>query len=679
MRFRRKIALIIVAAICGFLLIVYFLVRLVVLDSFVHLEQDQMHRDLDRATNALDEQLNYLTATTTDWAYWDDTYAFVRDRNAAYIEANLTDETMVNLNLSFVLYANEAGQTVFSKAYDSERGQEVPLPAGLDEHLLPDCLLSLDGNASNVRRGLIVLPDGPMLVVARPILSSAAQGPAHGTLIFGSDLDEAQIARLAESTRLSLATKLWDEPHPTTDFRAARASLSAQSPTMVHPLDNDTIAGYALLTDIYGHPALILRVELPRQIYARGQAALTYFMALMLGLGLLVGVVLLVLLERTVLAEAQMGVMFEHSSDPIVLMQTDGTIRRVNPAFRQVFNGRSDRLTGQPLPTLFDGQFAHPLEEALRAVVEQGENRKMDVVVRDRSGEWVAMDMALSPIRTSKARAAGVFCSLRDITARRQLEEQLRKNLTQEIELNELKSRLISLVSHELRNPLAVVQMADDMLTRYADRMTEAQKQERLTQIRSGIGRMTDLLENLLTLSRAEAGKLKLEPTRFDLVAFCQNVIENVEMTAGRPHAVMFSGQGECSNVYMDRRLVQLITSNLLSNALKYSPRGSMVYLDLRCDGSQSVIQIRDQGIGISPDDQARLFEPFFRAHNVGTVSGIGLGMMIVKHAVDAHGGTITCESQVGVGTTFTVTLPNLAPIEDTSQPNTDQPARMTG
>jgi PAS domain S-box-containing protein len=658
---RRKIAIIIGAAICGLILVVYLLVRLVLLDSFAHLEQDDMRRNLERATNALEAQLNHLTATTTDWAYWDDTYAFIQDHNAAYIEANLADETMAYLDLSLVLYVDNAGQTVFSKAFDQTSGQEVPLPAGLSGHLSPDCLLSLNGDASSVRRGLIVLPDGPMLVVARPILTSASQGPARGTLIFGSALDEAQIARLAESTRLSLAAYVWGDPRLTADFRAARAALSEQSPTMVRPRNDNTLAGYALLTDIYGHPALILRVDLSRQIYAQGQTTLTYFMAVMVGLGLLVGVVLLALLEKTVLAEAQMGVMFEHSSDAIILTRPDGTIRRVNPAFRHVFDGLSDRLAGQPLPALFEGQLTQPLEEALRAVVEQGENRTIDVAVRDRSGDRVDMDMALSPIRTPHGRASGVFCSLRDITAHRRLEEQLRKNLAQEAELNELKTRLISTVSHELRNPLAAIQMADEILTHYADRMTDEQRQERMAQIRSGIRRMNDLLENLLTFSRAEAGKLKLEPTRFDLVAFCQDVVDSINMFAGRTHTFVFSSQGGCSVVCMDQRLVQLITSNLLSNAVKYSPGGSTIKLELRCEGGRSVVQVRDAGIGIPPEDRAGLFEPFFRAHNVGTVTGVGLGLAIVKQAVEAHGGTITCESQVGTGTTFTVMLPNLA------------------
>jgi signal transduction histidine kinase len=227
------------------------------------------------------------------------------------------------------------------------------------------------------------------------------------------------------------------------------------------------------------------------------------------------------------------------------------------------------------------------------------------------------------------------------------------------MELNELKSRLISIVSHELRTPLATIQLANEALTSYADRITDERKQEKRNQIKSAIQRMVFLLEDIVTLNRAESGKLKLEPIPFNLVSLCQTIIDNIRVSIRHNLIFMLSNDDACSEVCMDQRLVQLIVSNLLSNAAKYSPPGHTVYLDLKCEGDESVIQVRDEGIGIPPEEQKRLFEPFFRAGNVGAVTGTGLGLTIVKQAVEAHKGTITFESQGGIGTTFTLKIPN--------------------
>jgi PAS domain S-box-containing protein len=436
--------------------------------------------------------------------------------------------------------------------------------------------------------------------------------------------------------------------------------LSDESRVLVQPIDNQTIAGYAMLTDIYGHPALILRTDMPRHIYAQGRTAIAYFMGMTLALGLLVGYVLLVLLEKTVLTKAQMGAVLEHSSDVIILAQTDGTIEGINPAFKRLFTSANSQPSTQSLFTLFGADFIPTLTDALHAVVERREHRQIDVTVQN-GDHKVSANMALSPIQNGTHAVSGVLCSLRDLTVHKRLEEQLRKMLARELEVNELKSRLIATVSHELRTPLATIQLAGEALEQYRDQMTNEQKQERLNRIKSGIQQMTNLLEDLLTLSRAESGKLKLEPTPFDLVTFCQGVVDTIHASVKNTLTIVFTNQGTCGEVYMDQRLLRLITSNLLANAVKYSSPDSTVYFSLRCKREESVLQIRDEGIGIPPEDQVRLFEPFFRAANARAIPGTGLGLAIVKQAVEVQGGTIQFESQVGNGTTFTVTLPKSA------------------
>ncbi len=659
MPLRRKIALIVGAAFCGLLLLMYLFARLILLDSFAQLERDNANRNMERVVYALDGKLDNLVATTTDWAYWDDTYDFIGDGNDDYKIANLSDSTFDTLNLNVMLFVDNSNQLVFGKAYDLISAQEEPIPAGLYAQFASRLVMP-NADTSSLRRGVLMLPDGPMLVVSRPILNSAEQGPAKGTLIFGQSLDQAQVAHLAESTRLSLTMYSWADTSLSADVRAASGTLSAASPQTVRTLSHSALAGYAMLPDIYGNPALIFRAELPRNIYAQGQRALTFFMAVTLGIGLLTGVVLLVLLEKTVLAKAQMGAVLEHSSDIIILTNAEGSIQRVNPTFRRTFNGLSNHFDDQPLSALFDDTLATPILNKLHAVVETAQNEQIDVDLLTQSGNSIHMNMALSPIQAGSGPVSGVLCSLRDITAHKRLEEQLHQTLARETELNELKTRFVSIASHELRTPLAVIRMSSDVLFKYSDRLTESQRDKELRQLQIEVTRMVDLLDDVLILSQAEASTFTLAPTEVDLTVLCNDVIARIQKLTGSSPRVLLEVSGQSSPMMLDPKLITHVINNLLSNAVKYSPPRSPVTLALNYEPNQVILQVTDHGIGIPDDDQVRLFEAFFRATNVGSAPGTGLGLAIVKQAVEVHGGTIACKSRVGIGTTFTVTLPGI-------------------
>jgi signal transduction histidine kinase len=158
-----------------------------------------------------------------------------------------------------------------------------------------------------------------------------------------------------------------------------------------------------------------------------------------------------------------------------------------------------------------------------------------------------------------------------------------------------------------------------------------------------------------------------------DLDKFCRELVEERQLTTGSQHNLVFTSHSNCTLVapgtasmastYMDEKLLRYIIGNLLSNAIKYSPQGSQVKFDLACDQDQAILRIQDEGIGIPVKDQQHLFKSFHRGSNVGTISGTGLGLAIVKSSVDLHGGQIAVESEVGVGTTFTVTLPLNNPV----------------
>jgi len=234
---------------------------------------------------------------------------------------------------------------------------------------------------------------------------------------------------------------------------------------------------------------------------------------------------------------------------------------------------------------------------------------------------------------------------------------EMQKALETEKELSELKSRFVTMASHEFRTPLTTILSSAALLEKYNHKLAEEKKINHLQRIQAAVQHMTRLLNDVLLIGKAEAGKLEFQPTPLDLVKFCYELVEELQISTST-HKIAFHTQNECTTACMDEKLLRHIFSNLLSNAIKYSPQGGSVNFDLVCQQEEVIFHVQDRGIGIPIADQAQLFNSFHRASNVGTISGTGLGLAIVKKSVDLHGGKLTVKSEVGAGTTFTVTLP---------------------
>ena len=246
-----------------------------------------------------------------------------------------------------------------------------------------------------------------------------------------------------------------------------------------------------------------------------------------------------------------------------------------------------------------------------------------------------------------------------EIALRRRLAEAaIRVALQKEKELSELKSRFWSMVVHEFRTPLTVILSSAQLLESHSHELPEERKREFFYLIQTAVESMNQLLNDVLALGQAEGGKLEFNPVPLDLVQFCRDLVEEFKFTINQERTIIFTSQGECREACLDAKLLRHILGNLVSNAIKYSPSGSAVYFDLCCENGKAIFQIKDSGIGIPLTDQQQLFESFHRAENVGSIPGTGLGMTMVKKCLDLHGGQIHVDSEVGVGTTFRVTLP---------------------
>ena len=251
-----------------------------------------------------------------------------------------------------------------------------------------------------------------------------------------------------------------------------------------------------------------------------------------------------------------------------------------------------------------------------------------------------------------------VLLVITDVTEQHHAHAEIRRALVKEQELNELKSQFIATTSHEFRTPLSTILSSAELIEHYGDRWSAEKKRYYLRLISESCQYMTEMLGDVLTISQAEAGKLTFEPEAMDVVEFCRRIAEEAQLTAGNRYSITFAYSAAYPIVNLSPKLLRQILVNLLSNAVKYSPDGGGVHMELTCSASQIRISVQDHGIGIPPEAQPKLFDLFHRAANVGTIRGTGLGLAIVKRSVELHSGAIEYTSQVGIGTTFVVTLP---------------------
>lgn len=316
------------------------------------------------------------------------------------------------------------------------------------------------------------------------------------------------------------------------------------------------------------------------------------------------------------------------------------------------------------------------LQQQIRQLVAEIEQEE-----RSRLPQWEAQ--AAASVRTTfliniigislsfTLLAGGYYLLQRQISERQQVEAALYEansqlelevqerlaELAQTKEISDLKMRLFSMVSHEFRTPLSTILVSTQLLTS-EQTWSDEKKVKNLTRIQSAAKTMAQLLSDILTLGRAEAGKLEFRPESLDLTSFCHHLIDELQDSMECDQRINLIIQRPTTIAYVDSKLLQSILTNLLSNAIKYSPANSLVRFTL--DGTPEAIafHIQDHGIGIAPEDQPHLYDAFHRGKNVGDVVGTGLGLAVVKTCVDLHHGQITVNSEVNSGTTFTVVLP---------------------
>lgn len=353
-------------------------------------------------------------------------------------------------------------------------------------------------------------------------------------------------------------------------------------------------------------------------------------------------------------SESRLRLLIEQANDAIFVENEEDEILDVNTRACEMLGYSRAELLALKVPDLMPPEIRGVLGQVVKGELATGQ--VFETVDLHKDGTRI-------PLEISTQRIVGVSGNLvlaiaRDITQRKQAEAALRTALAKEKELSELRSRFISTTSHEFRTPLSTILAAAQLLEKHAAQISQAKRAVHLQHIQAAARQMADLLNDILTLARVDAGKGWCQPVPLDLPALCATVTEEVQISDHTGRQIRLSVQSAQDVAPMDEKLLRQILQNLLSNALKYSPPSGVVYFDLDMQDSRATFTIRDQGIGIPEDELAHVFDPFFRASNVLNTPGSGLGMAIVKNSVDLHGGTLTVESKLGVGTVVTVSIP---------------------
>lgn len=337
----------------------------------------------------------------------------------------------------------------------------------------------------------------------------------------------------------------------------------------------------------------------------------------------------------------------------IITLNAQSVIQTVNPAATEIFAYSAAEMIGAS----FDQFLNEPCAlDCLQTAVHY------ELTGKRKDGSTVPILFGMNAVQIDERPIYTVV--IQDISERKRLEQEMMEKekltvaLEKEREMREFKSRFLSMMSHELRTPLTSIRLSYDMLTTYAEATPEEERPQLLLNISNQVDYLTDLVKDVMTISKAEIHQLEFMPELKDLITYCRDVVETFQLTHYKTHRVIFNSNAATIEAMLDKKLMRQVLTNLLSNAIKYSPEGGTVTFELLYLDAQAQIKVTDEGIGIPLEDQQKLFEPFQRASNVGNLPGTGLGLAIARQAVELHHGSLSMTSTPGEGTTFTLCLP---------------------
>ncbi len=721
--------------------LLFVLSRETLLESYTQFEIRDTERDVDRALSSIHEYVGKIQSHLTDWAAWSATYEFMQDRNTAYLAENISGGlTLHDLGIHWMAYVAPSGEIAFSRAIDPARAppEIVDFPAGVLPHLMPGQRLVAHAASSDQVMGFLLVPEGVLAVASQPILTTSHEGPIRGALVWGRFLTERDVAELATLTHLHLRVHRLGDPTMPADMERAAAELIA-SPSgdggrvaVVHALNDETVAGYALIRDIDGKPALAARVDAPRALFQQGRASIRASFLWLLACGAVFGVVLVVVMQRLVLSpitrlaseleaigaggdpakrvtavghdeiarlassanrmlsdlersqrrteerERYFHALIDQTSDVIAVTGVDARIRFINEAVRSAFGYEPQDLVERKAFEFVHPDDKHVIRELFAQGIEPGTTAARDFRFRHKDGSWRYVEAAGRLLLDDPA-VNGVIVAVRDITRRRETEEELRHARVAAEAASRAKSAFLANMSHELRTPLNSIIGFSDLLQEQTFGPLLPKQLRYVGNILTSGKHLLQLINDILDLSKIEAGHMKLDLGTLEVAAVLEDVRGIVHALAEKKSVMLEVDVAPAiPTLRADPAKFRQVLYNLLSNAIKFTPEGGVVRTSARLAGDAHgaptrgdepaefvCVAIADSGIGIRPEDRTRLFREFEQLDSgyARQQQGTGLGLALTKRLVEMHGGEIGFESEgEGRGTTFSFTLPIAGP-----------------
>lgn len=397
--------------------------------------------------------------------------------------------------------------------------------------------------------------------------------------------------------------------------------------------------------------------------------------------------------------------LFENATEGIILTGGKGDIVLVNPAARRMFGYDESELIGHPIEILIPQRYNHHHKELREGFYKEPQNRTMghgrELFGKRKDNTEIPVEVSLSFYR--RANELFVIAFIVDITYRKQIEEnmirqqkelekvtrdvkklnadleakveerttilkealkrleqsqdELSEALDKERELNEIKSRFVSMASHEFRTPLSTILSSATLLAKYQKTEEQLKRDRHINKIKDSVKHLNEILEDFLSLGKLDEGKVEPKYSEFDLHELIHDTTETMQGLLKKGQEFMYQHSGPVK-ANSDKNLLKNILINLLTNAIKFSDEGKPIIIKSSTDGDTATVSIRDEGIGISADDQEHLFSSFFRAKNAVNIQGTGMGLHIVKRYVDLLGGVVHLQSILNEGTTISFKIP---------------------
>ncbi len=388
-------------------------------------------------------------------------------------------------------------------------------------------------------------------------------------------------------------------------------------------------------------------------------------------------------MERAKLLNA----IIENAIDGIITIDEFGIIEHINPSALALFGYDRAEVTGKNVSMLMPLPYKSQHDQYLANYRNTGERQIIglgrEVLGQRKDGVTFPFRLGVSEVKFSDRRIFTGF--VHDLS--RQKEDELKiKSYTEELEqkikertqdlirtineletakehvsalfekereLSQLKTRFVSMASHEFRTPLSGIQLSASLIDKYAYRQDLSNVEKHTQKIKNSISNLTTILNDFLSLEKLEAGKIQSSVAWFDIIFFAEEIVEEMQLVSKQNQLIIFEHSGTTAQVFLDQNLLKNCIINLITNAIKYSGENTMIQFNTVLTANQLIVEIKDNGIGIPKEEEVNLFEPFFRAHNTGDIPGTGLGLNIVKRYVGLMNGTVKCETEQHKGTTF--------------------------